>query len=258
MAVDIAIARPELLQVADAVAREKMIEREEVLEAMEQAIQKAGRAKYGLEKDIRATIDRKDGRVKLERFTEVVEAEPVESEATQIPLRIAQKIKPGIQLGEFIVDPLPPIDFGRIAAQTAKQVIVQRVREVERKKQFEEYKDRVGEIINGTVKRTEYGNLMVDLGRAEALLRRDETIPREAFRNGDRVRAYIYDVREEPRGPQIFLSRTHPGFLAKLFAQEVPEIYDGIIEIKAVARDPGSRAKMAVISRDSSIDPVGA
>ena len=181
MAVDIAIARPELLQVADAVAREKMIEREEVLEAMEQAIQKAGRAKYGLEKDIRATIDRKDGRVKLERFTEVVEAEPVESEATQIPLRIAQKIKPGIQLGEFIVDPLPPIDFGRIAAQTAKQVIVQRVREVERKKQFEEYKDRVGEIINGTVKRTEYGNLMVDLGRAEALLRRDETIMREAF-----------------------------------------------------------------------------
>ncbi|MCX7368000.1 MAG: transcription termination factor NusA, partial [Alphaproteobacteria bacterium] len=236
----------------------KMIEREEVLEAMEQAIQKAGRAKYGLEKDIRATIDRKDGRVKLERFTEVVEAEPVESEATQIPLRIAQKIKPGIQLGEFIVDPLPPIDFGRIAAQTAKQVIVQRVREVERRKQFEEYKDRVGEIINGTVKRTEYGNLMVELGRAEALLRRDETIPREAFRNGDRVRAYIYDVREEPRGPQIFLSRTHPGFLAKLFAQEVPEIYDGIIEIKAVARDPGSRAKMAVISRDSSIDPVGA
>ncbi|MCA3392381.1 MAG: transcription termination/antitermination protein NusA, partial [Roseomonas sp.] len=166
MAIDIAIARPELLQVADAVAREKMIEREEVLEAMEQAIQKAGRAKYGLEKDIRATIDRKDGRVKLERFTEVVEAEPVENEATQIPLRIAQKIKPGIQLGEFIVDPLPPIDFGRIAAQTAKQVIVQRVREVERRKQFEEYKDRVGEIINGTVKRTEYGNLMVDLGRA--------------------------------------------------------------------------------------------
>ena len=258
MAIDIAIARPELLQVAEAVAREKMIEREEVLEAMEQAIQKAGRAKYGLEKDIRATIDRKDGRVKLERFTEVVEAEPVESEATQIPLRIALKIKPGIQLGEFIVDPLPPIDFGRIAAQTAKQVIVQRVREVERRKQFEEYKDRVGEIINGTVKRTEYGNLMVELGRAEALLRRDETIPREAFRNGDRVRAYIYDVREEPRGPQIFLSRTHPGFLAKLFAQEVPEIYDGIIEIKAVARDPGSRAKMAVISRDSSIDPVGA
>jgi N utilization substance protein A len=258
MALDVAIARPELLQVADAVAREKMIEREEVLEAMEQAIQKAGRAKYGHEKDIRAVIDRRSGEVKLSRWTEVVEAEPVENEATQIPHRIAQKIRPGITVGEFIVDPLPPIDFGRIAAQTAKQVIVQRVREVERSKQFHEYKDRVGEIINGVVKRTEYGNLMVDLGRAEALLRRDETIPREAFKNGDRVRAYIYDVREEPRGPQIFLSRTHPGFLAKLFAQEVPEIYDGIIEIKAVARDPGSRAKMAVISRDSSIDPVGA
>ena len=258
MAMDVAIARPELLQVADSVAREKMIERDEVLEAMEQAIQKAGRAKYGHEKDIRASIDRKTGEVRLSRWTEVVEAEPVENEATQISLRIATKIRPGIQVGEFIVDPLPPIDFGRIPAQTAKQVIVQRVREVERSKQFHEYKDRVGEIINGVVKRTEYGNLMVDLGRAEALLRRDETIPREAFRNGDRVRAYIYDVREEPRGPQIFLSRTHPGFLAKLFAQEVPEIYDGIIEIKAVARDPGSRAKMAVISRDSSIDPVGA
>jgi N utilization substance protein A len=258
MAMDVAIARPELLQVADAVAREKMIEREEVLEAMEQAIQKAGRAKYGHEKDIRATIDRKTGEVRLSRWTEVVAQEPVENEATQIPLRIAQKIRPGIQVGEFIVDPLPPIDFGRIAAQTAKQVIVQRVREVERAKQYAEYKDRVGEIVNGIVKRTEYGNLMVDLGRAEALLRRDECIPREAFRNGDRVRAYIYDVREEPRGPQIFLSRTHPGFLAKLFAQEVPEIYDGIIEIKAVARDPGSRAKMAVVSRDSSIDPVGA
>ncbi|MBU8537122.1 transcription termination factor NusA [Falsiroseomonas tokyonensis] len=255
---DVAIARPELLLVADAVAREKMIERDEVLEAMEQAIQKAGRAKYGHEKDIRAVIDRKSGEVKLSRWTEVVDAEPVENEATQLSLRIAQKIKPGIKTGEFIIDPLPPIDFGRIAAQTAKQVIVQRVREVERSKQYHEYKDRVGEIINGVVKRTEYGNLMVELGKAEALLRRDETIPREAFRNGDRVRAYIYDVREEPRGPQIFLSRTHPGFLAKLFAQEVPEIYDGIIEIKAVARDPGSRAKMAVISRDSSIDPVGA
>ncbi len=184
--------------------------------------------------------------------------EAAENEDTQIPLHIARKFKPEINLGEFIVDPLPPIDFGRIAAQTAKQVIVQRVREYERRRQYGEFKDRVGEIINGVVKRTEYGNLMVDLGRAEALLRRDELIARESFRNGDRVRAYIYDVREEPRGPQIFLSRTHPGFLAKLFAQEVPEIYDGIIEIKAVARDPGSRAKMAVISRDSSIDPVGA
>jgi transcription termination/antitermination protein NusA len=253
---DTAIARPELLLVADAVAREKNIDREEVLEAMEQAIQKAGRAKYGHEKDIRATIDRKTGDVRLSRWTEAVET--VENEETQIPVHIAKKFQPEIKLGEHLVDPLPPIDFGRIAAQTAKQVIVQRVREYERKRQYEEFKDRVGEIINGVVKRTEYGNLMVELGRAEALLRRDELIPRESFRNGDRVRAYIYDVRDEPRGPQIFLSRTHPGFLAKLFAQEVPEIYDGIIEIKAVARDPGSRAKMAVISRDSSIDPVGA
>src|SRR5271163_864462 len=253
---DTAIARPELLLVADAVAREKNIERDDVLEAMEQAIQKAGRAKYGHEKDIRATIDRKTGDVRLSRWTEVVET--VENEETQIPLFIAKRIDPALELGKFIVDPLPPIDFGRIAAQTAKQVIVQRVREYERRKQYDEFKDRVGEIINGVVKRTEYGNLMVEIGRAEALLRRDELIPRESFRNGDRVRAYIYDVREEPRGPQIFLSRTHPGFLAKLFAQEVPEIYDGIIEIKAVARDPGSRAKMAVISRDASIDPVGA
>ena len=253
---DTAVSRPELLLVADAVAREKMIDREEVLEAMEQAIQKAGRAKYGHEKDIRATIDRKTGDVRLSRWTEIVET--VENEETQIPVHIAKRMFPDLNLGQFIVDPLPPIDFGRIAAQTAKQVIVQRVREYERKRQFDEYKDRVGEIINGVVKRTEYGNLMVELGKAEALLRRDELIPRESFRNGDRVRAYIYDVREEPRGPQIFLSRTHPAFLAKLFAQEVPEIYDGIIEIKAVARDPGSRAKMAVISRDSSIDPVGA
>jgi N utilization substance protein A len=253
---DTAIARPELLLVADAVAREKNIEREDVLEAMEQAIQKAGKAKYGHEKDIRATIDRKTGDVRLSRWTEIVDA--VENEETQMSTKDALKLFPDKSRGDHIVDPLPPIDFGRIAAQTAKQVIVQRVREYERKKQYDEFKDRVGEIINGVVKRTEYGNMMVELGKAEALLRRDELIPRESFRNGDRVRAYIYDVREEPRGPQIFLSRTHPGFLAKLFAQEVPEIYDGIIEIKAVSRDPGSRAKMAVISRDSSIDPVGA
>jgi N utilization substance protein A len=253
---DTAVSRPELLLVADAVAREKQIERDDVLEAMEQAIQKAGRAKYGHEKDIRATIDRKTGDVRLSRWTEIVET--VENEETQIPVAISKKFAPEKSVGEYLVDPLPPIDFGRIAAQTAKQVIVQRVREYERTKQYNEFKDRVGEIINGVVKRTEYGNLMVDLGRAEALLRRDETIPRENLRNGDRVRAFIYDVREEQRGPQIFLSRTHPGFLAKLFAQEVPEIYDGIIEIKAVSRDPGSRAKMAVISRDQSIDPVGA
>ena len=253
---DTSVNRPELLLVADAVAREKQIERDDVLEAMEQAIQKAGRAKYGHEKDIRAVIDRKTGDVRLSRWTEIVET--VENEETQIPVAIAKKFAPEKEIGDFLVDPLPPIDFGRIAAQTAKQVIVQRVREYERSKQFNEFKDRVGEVINGVVKRTEYGNLMVDLGRAEALLRRDECIPRENLKNGDRVRAYIYDVREEPRGPQIFLSRSHPGFLAKLFAQEVPEIYDGIIEIKAVSRDPGSRAKMAVISRDASIDPVGA
>ena len=246
----------ELLQVADAVAREKNIDRDEVLEAMEQAIQKAGRSKYGHEHDIRARIDRKTGDIHLTRHLEVVET--VENEATQVTLAYAQRRKPGAQLGDFLVDPLPPIDFGRIAAQTAKQVIVQKVRDAERKRQFNEYKDRTGEIVNGLVKRVEYGNVTVDLGRAEAILRRDELLPREHFKNGDRVRAYIFDVREEARGPQIFLSRTHPMFMAKLFAQEVPEIYDGIIEIKAVARDPGSRAKIAVISHDSSIDPVGA
>ncbi len=251
-----ALARTELLQVADAVAREKSIERDEVLEAMEQAISKAGRAKYGHEHDIRAEIDRKSGEVRLRRYREV--ADEVENEFTQIQTKDAQARQDGINVGEFIIEDLPPIDLGRIAAQTAKQVIVQKVREAERKRQFEEYKDRVGEVVNGIVKRNEFGNVTVDLGRAEALMRRDETLPRESFRTGDRVRAYIYDVREEPRGPQIFLSRSHPQFMAKLFAQEVPEIYDGIIELKAVARDPGSRAKIAVISYDSSIDPVGA
>src|SRR5690348_7707254 len=253
----IAIPRMELLQVADAVAREKSIDRDEVLTAMEQAIQKAGRSKYGHEHDIRAAIDRKTGEIKLTRVQEVVD-EVVENEATQIPLKAANRRDPNLKVGDLIVDDLPPIDFGRIAAQTAKQVIVQKVRESERKRQFEEFKDRKGEIINGLVKRVEFGNVSVDLGRAEAMLRRDELLPRETFRNGDRVRALIYDVREEPRGPQIFLSRTHPDFMAKLFAQEVPEIYDGIIEIKAVARDPGSRAKIAVLSNDSGIDPVGA
>jgi N utilization substance protein A len=246
----------ELLHVADAVAREKGIDRDEVLLAMEQAIQKAGRSKYGHEHDIRATIDRKTGLIILQRFLEV--AEPVENEFTQIPLKAAKKSKPDAAIGDFIIDDLPPIDFGRIAAQTAKQVIVQKVREAERKRQFNEYKDRIGEISNGMVKRVEYGNVTIDLGRAEAVLRRDECLPREHFKTSDRVRAYIYDVREEARGPQIFLSRTHPMFMAKLFAQEVPEIYDGIIEIKAVARDPGSRAKIAVVSNDSGIDPVGA
>jgi len=249
-------ARPELLQVADTVARDKGIDRDEVLEAMEQAIQKAGRSKYGQEYDIRAEIDRGNGEIRLLRFREV--AEPIENEATQIALAEAQHLNPEAEIGDFITDPLPPIDFGRIAAQSAKQVIVQKVRDAERQRQFLEFKDRVGEIVNGLVKRVEFGNVVVDLGRAEAMARRDELLPRESFRQGERVRAYIYDVREEPRGPQIFLSRTHPQFMAKLFAQEVPEIYDGIIEIKAVARDPGSRAKIAVISRDSGIDPVGA
>ena len=246
----------ELLQVAEAVAREKSIERDEVLVAMEQAIQKAGRSKYGLEHDIRAHIDRKSGEIELKRFIEV--ADPVEDEATQITLQDAKVRDEKLELGDFIIEPLPPIDFGRIAAQTAKQVIVQKVREAERRRQYEEYKDRVSEIVNGLVKRVEYGNVTVDLGRAEAIMRRDELLPREHFKVGDRVRAYIYDVREEPRGPQIFLSRSHPQFMAKLFSMEVPEIYDGIIDIKAVARDPGSRAKIGVLSHDSSIDPVGA
>ena len=219
--------RPELLQVADTVARDKGIDREEVLEAMEQAIQKAGRSKYGLEHDIRARIDRASGAIKLARYLQVVDQ--VEDEATQITPERAHRKHPDVAVGEFVIEPLPPIDFGRIAAQTAKQVIIQKVREAERKRQFEEFKGRIGEIVNGLVKRIEFGNIVVDLGRAEALLRRDEAIPREHFSTGDRLRAYIMDVREEPRGPQIFLSRSHPQFMAKLFAQEEPEIYDGMI-----------------------------
>jgi transcription termination/antitermination protein NusA len=256
MQVQATYPRPELLAAADQAARDKGIDRDEVLQAMEQAIQKAGRSKYGQEYDIRAEIDRKSGEIRLLRFREV--ADPVENEATQIPLAEAKRLNPEAEVGDFITDPLPPIDFGRIAAQTAKQVIVQKVRDAERQRQYNEYKDRVGEIVNGLVKRVEFGNVIVDLGRAEAILRRDELLPRESFRQGERVRAYIYDVRQEVRGPQIFLSRTHPQFMAKLFAQEVPEIYDGIIEIRAVARDPGSRAKIAVISNDHGIDPVGA
>ena len=248
-------ARPELLQVADTVARDKNIDREEVLDAMEQAIQKAGQSKYGREHDIRAVIDRHSGEITLARYLHVVEE--VENEAIEITLETARRRKPDAEVGEAIVDPLPPIDFGRIAAQSAKQIIVQKVRDAERKRQYEEFQDRVGEVVHGLVKRIEFGNVIVDLSRAEAVLRREESIPREHFNTGDRVRAYILDVREETRGPQIFLSRTDPAFMAKLFAQEVPEIYEGIIEIKAVARDPGSRAKMAVFSHDSGIDPVG-
>jgi N utilization substance protein A len=250
----------ELLQVADAVAREKNINRDIVLEAMEEAIQKAGRSKYGHDHDIRAHIDRKTGLIDLKRYREVIadDAE-ITDEVRQLPLNYAKREKKDVAVGEFLVDELPPLDFGRIAAQTAKQVIVQKVREAERDRQYIEFQDRKGEIINGVVKRVEYGNATIDIGgRAEGLLRRDESLPREHLKTGDRVRAYIYDVRQEQRGPQIFLSRTHPEFMAKLFMQEVPEIYDGIIEIKAVARDPGSRAKIAVVSRDSSIDPVGA
>ena len=248
--------RLELLQIADAVAREKSIDRQIVLQSMEEAMQKAARSRYGLETEVRADINPKTGEVRYSRLMLVVDQ--IESDATQITLEQARKKNPAAQLGDWIAETLPPFDFGRISAQSAKQVIVQRVREAERDRQYEEYKDRIGEIVNGSVKRVEYGNVIVDLGRGEAIIRRDELVPREMFRPGDRVRAYLYDVRREQRGPQIFLSRTHPQFMAKLFAQEVPEIYDGIIEVKSVARDPGSRAKIGVISRDSSIDPVGA
>lgn len=248
--------RLELLQIADSVAREKSIDRMVVIGAMEDAIQRAARSRYGSENEIRAQIDPQTGEIHLSRLLEVVET--VEIDAIQISFKEAQKRNPEAILGDFISEPLPPIDFGRIAAQNAKQVIVQKVREAERERQYEEYKDRISDIVHGVVKRVEYGNIIVDLGRGEAVVRRDEALPRENFRNGDRIRAYIFDVRQEQRGPQIFLSRTHPQFMAKLFAQEVPEIYDGIIEIKSVSRDPGSRAKIAVLSSDSSIDPVGA
>src|SRR6202790_317430 len=246
----------ELLQIADAVAREKSIDRGIVIAAMEDAIAKAARARYGSETDVHAEIDAKKGELRLSRHMLVVDQ--VENSSNQISLEDARRANPGAQIGDTIADTLPPLEYGRIAAQSAKQVIVQKVREAERDRQYAEYKDRIGDIVNGIVKRVEYGNVVVDLGRGEAIVRRDELLPREVFRNGDRIRAYIYDVRREPRGPQIFLSRTHPQFTAKLFAQEVPEIYDGIVEVKAVARDPGSRAKIAVISRDSSVDPVGA
>src|ERR1700726_3453482 len=246
----------ELLQIADAVAREKSIDRGIVIAAMEDAIAKAARARYGSKTDVHAEIDAKKGELRLSRHMLVVDQ--VENSSNQISLEDARRANPGAQIGDTIADTLPPLEYGRIAAQSAKQVIVQKVREAERDRQYQEFKDRIGDIVNGIVKRVEYGSVIVDLGRGEAIVRRDEMLPREVFRNGDRIRAYIYDVRREPRGPQIFLSRTHPQFMAKLFAQEVPEIYDGIIEIKAVARDPGSRAKIAVISRDSGIDPVGA
>jgi N utilization substance protein A len=248
--------RLELLQIADAVAREKQIERAIVIEAMEDAIAKAARSRYGAETDVHAHIDPKSGELRLSRHLHVVEQ--IENDSREITLVDARRRNPAAQVGDAIAETLPPFDFGRIAAQSAKQVIVQKVRDAERERQYDEYKDRIGDIVNGTVKRVEYGNVIVDLGKSEAVVRRDELIPREMFRPGDRIRCYLYDVRREQRGPQVFLSRTHPQFMAKLFGQEVPEIYDGIITVKAVARDPGSRAKIAVISRDSAIDPVGA
>ena len=256
MATGISANKLELVQIADAVAREKGIDIEIVLAAMADAIQKAAKARYGAENDIRVEINPKTGETRLLRAVEVVEL--VENDDTQISLAIARRENPDAQIGDEIIDELPPVEFGRIATQAAKQVIVQRVREAEREQQYEEFKDRVGEIINGVVKRVEYGNVVLDLGRGEAVVRRDNLIPREVFRPGDRIRAYIQNVRREIRGPQIILSRSDPAFMAKLFGQEVPEIYDGVIEIRAVARDPGSRAKIAVISSDPGIDPVGA
>ena len=257
--------RPEIVAVADAVAQEKDISREDVFTAMEIAIQKAGRTKYGVEHDIRAKIDRKTGAIALSRYREVVADDAlIENEAAQIRLEDAHDYDKSYKVGDFIIDPLPPIDFGRIAAQTAKQVIMQKVREAERNKQYEEYKEKVGTIINGTVKRVELNSrgfissVILDIGKTEAIMRYDEIIPREHFKSGDRVRAYVLDVRREVKGPQIFLSRTCPDFMAKLFTQEVPEIYDGVVQIMGVARDPGSKAKIAVRANDKTVDPVGA
>ena len=256
MATGISANRLELLQIADAVAREKSIEKEIVIAAIEEAIQKAARARYGAEHDIRAIIDPRTGELTLKRCVTV--ADPVENEDIQISLADAKRRDPAAEVGAVFEEILPPFEFGRVQTQMARQVVTHKVREAERERQYEEYKDRVGEIVNGVVKRVEYGNVIVDLGRGEGIMRRDQSIPRENFQIGDRIRAYIYDVRTETKGPQIMLSRAHGGFMAKLFAQEVPEVYDGVIEIRAVARDPGSRAKMAVVSNDSSIDPVGA
>jgi N utilization substance protein A len=252
----IAANRTELLQIADAVARDKNIDKGVVIAAMEEAMQRAAKARYGSENEIRVTIDPKTGETHVSRYLNVVEL--VENDKTEISLKDALTRNDAAMVGDIIAETLPPVDFSRIAAQAAKQVIVQKVRDAERERQYEEFKDRIGEVIHGIVKRVAFGSVVVDLGKAEGVVRRDEMIPRESFRQGDRIRAYIYDVRRETRGPQIFLSRSHPQFMVRLFAQEVPEIYDGIIEIRAVARDPGSRAKIAVISKDSSIDPVGA
>ncbi|MFT3689998.1 transcription termination factor NusA [Paenirhodobacter sp.] len=248
----------ELLQTAEAVAREKMIDPDLVIQAMEDSLARAAKSRYGSEMDIRVHIDRKTGRATFTRVRTVVEDEALENYQAELTVAQAKQYKSNPQVGDEIIDEVPPVDLGRIAAQSAKQVILQRVREAERDRQYDEFKDRKGTIINGVVKREEYGNIIVDVGRGEAILRRNEKIGRESYRPNDRIRAYVKDVRREARGPQIFLSRTDPQFMAELFKMEVPEIYDGIIEIKAVARDPGSRAKIAVISHDNSIDPVGA
>ena len=250
------IARPELLQIAESVAREKSIDQGIVIEAMEQAIQSAAKRKYGQELEIRAGINKKSGEIEIARVLKVVEV--IENKATEITIGEGKKRDSSARVGDYFYDPLPPIELGRVAAQTAKQVIVQKVRDAEREKQYEEFKDRVGEVVNGLVKRIEYGNVIVDLGRGEAFIRRDDVIPRETFRPGDRIRSWISEVKKEQRGPQIYLSRTANEFMTKLFTQEVPEIYDGIIQIISVARDPGSRAKISVLSKDNSIDPVGA
>ena len=257
-AVGVSANRLEILQIAKAVAEEKAIDRKIVIEAMQEAIEKAAKSRYGQEHDIRAVIDADTGEQTLWRIQTVVADEEIEDPAQQITLSDAQSVDATLEVGDEIKEELPPFDFGRVAAQTAKQVIMQKVRDAERERQYNEYKDRVGEIINGIVKRVEYGHVIVDLGRAEGIIRRNDGIPRENFQPNDRVRAYLYKVSRETKGPQIFLSRAHPDFMVKLFAQEVPEVYDGVIEIRACSRDPGSRAKIGVISNDSSIDPVGA
>jgi len=256
VATAISANKAELLAIADSVAKEKLIDREIVIEAMEDAIQRAAKTRYGAENDIRAKIDPKGGELRLWRVVEVVEE--VENYFTQVSVADGEKLQKGAAIGDYIVDPLPAIEFGRIQAQASKQIIFQKVRDAERERQYGEFKDRVGEVITGVVKRVEFGHVVVDLGRAEGVIRRDAQIPREVVRVGDRIRSLILKVAREVRGPQIFLSRAHPDFMKKLFAQEVPEIYDGVITIMAAARDPGSRAKIGVISRDSSIDPVGA
>ncbi len=252
------VIREEMLQVATNVAQEKNIDQDSVFAAMEQALEKAARVKYGQDIDIRVVIDRDTGDIKLKSFMEVVDEISEEFQSRQILIEDAKKINSNITLGEFIIKELPPIELGRVAAQNAKGVIIQKVREADKSKQYEEYKDKVGEIAIGIVKRIEFGNLIIDLGKSEAIIKREELIPRETFKNGDRVRAYIYEVKNDLKGYQVFLSRTHPQFLSKLFFQEVPEIYEGVIVVKSVARDPGSRAKISVYTEDSTIDPVGA